>query len=312
MPRRGRRQEVEDEEMRAQEGENASAAPAAAAAPVGQVGEELPPFDPKNFQNQPISASNHAKIRTITESWDVPAASLDHLGQLVREAAVLLTEVSADPMLLRDLDKTMKEVVDQQAALNARREAALDIRRDLTDGTKIVDPATNWSARFDERLAAYEKQTSRQKYANNALYKEYKEEIWGADPENEGAMPPLSSMIPKEDGDEDDSDDEVEVGGMAKSYRDPLTRAWLENPMKSKLCGHVYSQASIFDFLRAGPADCPAAGCDKKISKKDLEPDEDMARQVRNAKRREEESQNKGRKKQNRIVIDDDDDEIVD
>ncbi|KAG8752550.1 hypothetical protein FRC14_006946 [Serendipita sp. 396] len=267
------RQEGADEEMQGPEGGNPAAPPPSE--PI-QVGEELPPFDPKTFQSHPISASNHAKVKTITENWDGPGVPLDHLAQMIRESAVLLTEVGstyADPMLLRDLEKTMKEVIDQQASLNARKTAAMDIRHDLTNGVKI-----------------------------------------GADPENEGGMPPLNSMIPKEDGDETDSDDEVEVGGMAKSYKDPLTRAWLEEPMKSQSCGHVYSKVSIYEYLGRNTVSCPTPGCDKMISKKDLQPDENMARQVRNAKRREEESygrSNRGKKNKDRIVIDDDD-EIVD
>ncbi|KAG8826281.1 hypothetical protein FRB91_004052 [Serendipita sp. 411] len=308
------RQEGADEEMQGPEGGNPAAPPPSE--PI-QVGEELPPFDPKTFQSHPISASNHAKVKTITENWDGPGVPLDHLAQMIRESAVLLMEVGstyADPMLLRDLEKTMKEVIDQQASLNARKTAAMDIRHDLTNGVKIVDPAANWLKRFEEKVEAYEKQTTRQKYAKNSLYQEYREEVWGADPENEGGMPPLNSMIPKEDGDETDSDDEVEVGGMAKSYKDPLTRAWLEEPMKSQSCGHVYSKVSIYEYLGRNTVSCPTPGCDKMISKKDLQPDENMARQVRNAKRREEESygrSNRGKKNKDRIVIDDDD-EIVD
>lgn len=55
---------------------------------------------------------------------------------------------------------------------------------------------------------------------------------------------------------------------------------------------------------------CPEAGCDKRISKADLEENENLARQVRNARRREEE-----RKRPTALAtqsIDVDDDEIVD
>jgi len=46
-------------------------------------------------------------------------------------------------------------------------------------------------------------------------------------------MPPLKSVIPAEDGDDSDDDDEVEVGGMVSNFRDPLTKAWLEDPVTS-------------------------------------------------------------------------------
>jgi E3 SUMO-protein ligase NSE2 len=40
-------------------------------------------------------------------------------------------------------------------------------------------------------------------------------------------------LLSAEDGDESDDDDDVEVGGMIITLRDPLTKAWLEDPVTS-------------------------------------------------------------------------------
>jgi hypothetical protein len=57
------------------------------------VDDNLPPFDPRTFQHAAIPAAQHGKLKAITESWDVPNKALDQLAQLVRETAVVFTEI---------------------------------------------------------------------------------------------------------------------------------------------------------------------------------------------------------------------------
>lgn len=61
-----------------------------------QVAEPPPPFDPKTFRHQPITAAHHLKMKTVSDAWNTPKNPLDALAQLVRESAVLLTEVAED------------------------------------------------------------------------------------------------------------------------------------------------------------------------------------------------------------------------
>lgn len=49
-----------------------------------------------------------------------------------------------------------------------------------------------------------------------------------------------------EDGDADDSDDDVEMGGLVQDYRDPLTRGWLEDPMTSYVSLHLSTPGVLF------------------------------------------------------------------
>ncbi|PVF99538.1 hypothetical protein CPB86DRAFT_756692 [Serendipita vermifera] len=292
------------------------------------IDENLPPFDPRTFQHSAIPAAQHGKLKAVTESWDVPSKALDELAQLIKETAVVFTEIKVaiedkkntgvefDPSVLEHLDIKMKETVDTQAEMSARKEAALYLRDQLTQGVQLTDPTAMWNGRVEESAEAYNKKTSRQKYATSQAYREYKEEVWGI--ENDGAMPPLTSFIPKEDGDASD-DEDVEVGGMTVSFRDPLTRAWLDHPMTSKKCRHSYSRDSIFEYLGSRSdtqRKCPAAGCGEMVSRKDLEEDANLARLVRNAKRREEEEKqgvlNRRHTKKGRdnIIVDSDDDPV--
>lgn len=80
-------------------------------------------------------------------------------------------------------------------------------------------------------MDAYNKQTSRRKYAKNPDYHNFKNAVWVA--KNEGAMPPVRDLIPAEDGDEDDadSDDDIQMGGATQNFRCPLTTNILEDPI---------------------------------------------------------------------------------
>lgn len=123
-------------------------------------------------------------------------------------------------------------------------------------------------------------------------------------------MPPLQSLIPREEGD-DESDDDVEVGGVVQDYLDPLTRQMLENPMTSKVCGHSYSRASIYEFLGNQTKACPTSGCNRRINKNDLVPDENIERRVRARKRQLEQAKAGRRKRDKAIVLDSDEDEMI-
>lgn len=78
-------------------------------------------------------------------------------------------------------------------------------------------------------LDTYNKQTSRRKYAKNTDFHNFKNAVWVA--REEGAMPPVRDLIPAEDGDEDDSDDEIVAGGQTQNFRCPLSANLLEDPL---------------------------------------------------------------------------------
>lgn len=79
------------------------------------------------------------------------------------------------------------------------------------------------------RLDSYKKQTSRKKYGKNTEYHNLKNALWVA--KEEGPMPPVRDLIPAEDGDEDDSDEEIVAGGQTQNFRCPLTANLLEDPL---------------------------------------------------------------------------------
>jgi hypothetical protein len=96
---------------------------------------------------------------------------------------------------------------------------------------------------------AYNKLTTRQKYAKNDTYRKFKESVWEVN--HQDAMRTIKDMLPRghfflcclsflltwllfvaEEGDSD-SDSDIEVGGMTQTYKCPLTFMYFTNPMTS-------------------------------------------------------------------------------
>lgn len=78
-------------------------------------------------------------------------------------------------------------------------------------------------------MDAYRKLTSRKKYAQNEFYHNFRDALWTAT--EEGAMPPVRDLIPPEQGDEDDLDDDIVAGGATQNFRCPITTNLFEDPI---------------------------------------------------------------------------------
>jgi hypothetical protein len=82
-----------------------------------------------------------------------------------------------------------------------------------------------------------------------------------------------------------DDDDEIQVVRSAGSLKCPLTSMLLEEPVKSKHCGHTYSKQAILSHLRVRKQ-CPVAGCNNNtLTESQLEPDQETEILVRRERR---------------------------
>lgn len=88
----------------------------------------------------------------------------------------------------------------------------------------------------------------------------------------------------------DNQDDELEVLNNESSVnlKCPLSGALLENPVRNKVCKHVYSKQHIMHHLRTDRR-CPAVGCGNNlVTAEQLEDDSKTARLVQREKIRQE------------------------
>lgn len=93
-----------------------------------------------------------------------------------------------------------------------------------------------------------------------------------------------------------DNEDDVAVAGGKISLRDPLSLDYYEEPLMSRKCMHVFSRATIYQYLagttgRLGK-NCPVDGCEATISFNDLKPDLIMALRMKVFRKRGREQRN--------------------
>jgi len=82
----------------------------------------------------------------------------------------------------------------------------------------------------------------------------------------------------------EDQDSEIVIASNSSTSRlmCPITRKYLQKPMKNRNCGHHYSREAIEQLIRSrkGAAGCPVAGCSAKVTSDTIEDDPDMERQI--------------------------------
>ena len=92
------------------------------------------------------------------------------------------------------------------------------------------------------------------------------------------------------------NDDDIEVMGngrgaesQAASLMCPVICTLLENPMKNKVCGHIYSLAGLKHLLRnSRRCACPVAGCqNNNVTMEQVEEDVETQFKIRREKRRQ-------------------------
>lgn len=87
-------------------------------------------------------------------------------------------------------------------------------------------------------------------------------------------------------------DDDIEVirndnGTEVANYKCPITATLMEDPVKSTLCGHIFSKVGIESMFKNGTCKCPVYGCNNaKITASDLNDDPYTATAVKRQKRK--------------------------
>lgn len=119
-----------------------------------------------------------------------------------------------------------------------------------------------------------------------------------------GEKIPKKRSRPSRGGDDDEDDLEIvnnQTDGI-RSLQCPITGMLFVNPVKNKVCHHVYDRAGLDQMLRAKKCTCPVAGCtNRSVTNDQVEEDEEMKLKVKRHKTREE------AEKRKRELEDDDD-----
>ncbi|KAI0754969.1 hypothetical protein C8Q80DRAFT_1142113 [Daedaleopsis nitida] len=243
--------------------------------------------------NQPLDKNQAQKMRGFASDW----ASVRDKGHVlsynfIKEIAASVaefTEGEKSEKAMASIDRTMRELLDTEQELTLHEKTLDDIYQKLARGQTIEGITSVYRQGVQDGLATYNSKTSRQKYAKSDHYQKFKQAIYEVH-HPDTAMPPVVDLIPREDGDVSDDEDDLQVGGVTQDYKCPLSLTHLVDPLTSRKCGHSYSDGAIRDYLgpnRNRVRVCPATGCRAEISLNDLQEDKDLAKRAKEAARRE-------------------------
>ncbi|KAL5493163.1 hypothetical protein EMCRGX_G014301 [Ephydatia muelleri] len=87
-------------------------------------------------------------------------------------------------------------------------------------------------------------------------------------------------------GERSDGEEELVMGGVKRSLVCPLTKKQMEEPVRSRKCGHSYSKAAILEHIaRRRDAKCPV--CGQLIREEELESDGVLIKLLKKEKRKQ-------------------------
>ncbi|KAF9242585.1 hypothetical protein BU15DRAFT_86778 [Melanogaster broomeanus] len=250
-------------------------------------------IDIQNFHDQPLDRKEAAKLHGIAQDWEMIRKQIHQNSfSLVKDVAISLADVMEAGQAeeaLDEVDTIMKELLDIDQEMLSHEKTLNTFHQTLMCGEHVDDIIDAYEKEVKRQMDEYQKKTTRQKYASNDPYVKFKQGIFEVQYPG-AAIPPINDLVPREDGDVSDDDDELEIGGVTQDYRCPITLMILENPMTSQVCGHSYSGAAIQDYLKKAGVNgkpCPTSGCNKRITMDQLQPDKDLEKRVKMAARRQ-------------------------
>ncbi|OAX44289.1 hypothetical protein K503DRAFT_706570 [Rhizopogon vinicolor AM-OR11-026] len=249
-------------------------------------------IDIKNFCDQPLDKKEGGKLAGIAQDWEMIRKQI-HQGSfsLVKDVANSLADVMegdhAD-QALSDIDKIMKALIDIDHEMQSHEVTLSGMHQQLMRGESVEGAIDLYEKEVKKRTEEFYDKTTRKKYGSHEQYVQFKQGIFEV--QNPGVnIPPINDFIPREEGDESDDEDGLEIGGVTQDFKCPITFMMLENPMTSSTCGHAFSGGAIRDYLKQCPPNgrsCPTAGCSQKLTMAMLVADSGLEKRVRLAARR--------------------------
>ncbi|GAA6033653.1 hypothetical protein JCM8097_004367 [Rhodosporidiobolus ruineniae] len=259
----------------------------------------LAKIDPE-YLNQPIDLrQGDAKLKGLLVNLKQVSKQLedvaDTLAQVAEQMAEVLSEsyrddeydedkmlgVFQDDASISGLDGEFRSTLDRLAETRIRMDIVSDIRTRIVGGHQISDINKLYEQKAYEPLAAYRAKSARQKFIKHRAYKGFVDMVWESLTSGAG-VPNMKRFLPREDADEDDSDDELEIGAQQQTFQCPITLTDFEDPYTSTVCPHSFSGPAIKDLLKQAhnSVHCPVAGCNKTLTPQLLERDDALRRRV--------------------------------
>ncbi len=246
--------------------------------------------------------SDIAEVLKASSSSDNAKAAEEFLSKAYARLKVLAEGNAKRIYDIEDFVDAVKyvraEVQENLAASNANNDAGAGTSTVTTDAPDYERSIHDAVERVRQERA---NGPSRLPYEDHAMSLEMREAL--------GEKIPKKRSRASRGGDDDEDDLEIVQNRVddVHSLKCPITGMFFVNPVKNKVCNHVYDRAGLDQLIRARKNTCPVPGCaNRSLSLAQVEEDEQMKLKVKRHKAREE------AEKRKKDLEDDDDENVLD
>lgn len=224
----------------------------------------------------PISGSNLSQLQALThrnpfvEHFNACYERFIHLA----DCQATYNESQAVP----DLEYALKEVIDLEVDCGSIKQAVQAVANEHTSGRVPEDTSKSIFERTEVAKVQYRDMTDLSKYSRNNQFDEFKRTVFGIEHRDED-YPGAESFFRTRN-----EDDDLEMTYHSKrSLKCPITMMTYENPVRSKVCPHIFSRDAVMEMIsrNSGQIKCPVAGCDKRLTASTMIRDRDTERRLR-------------------------------
>eukprot|EP00050_Salpingoeca_kvevrii_P022335 m.124670 g.124670 ORF g.124670 m.124670 type:complete len:216 (+) comp9677_c2_seq1:448-1095(+) len=177
-------------------------------------------------------------------------------------AAIEMAESGMDPAQLAPLESAVEGYFKDRDLLRNRLDFVNKVQTLTSTGQKL--PAMG--ELHDQDMARMDGETQAAQ-GNSKELKAFRKDLANAQTASDSAMP---------------EDEDLVMSQVSESFVCPLTKTTLENPMRSKRCGHTFSHDAITSALKKyKQMPCPVVGCGQNLTLGDLTPDKALERRIK-------------------------------
>ncbi|KAH8824965.1 hypothetical protein DL96DRAFT_1611435 [Flagelloscypha sp. PMI_526] len=246
-------------------------------------------IDVNALGDQPLGHEELTKLQMLMTSWEKVHKTTGSTYKAIHELVphiIDFNEGDDKAKGLKTVDKLIRDLMDFEAEMLVHKDILNSSYQNVAQQVEVDNVGEVYNKGVDDAMEIYQNKTTRQKYgAADSQYANFKNAVFEI--QNPGAgLPPISKLIPKEEGDASD-DEEFEMGGVAADYKCQLSMKDLLDPMTTP-CDHHFDAESLKMYLKGTRGKCPATGCDSRYTIGECKADKDLSKKVKAWKRRQE------------------------
>ncbi|ORX59853.1 hypothetical protein BCR36DRAFT_341864 [Piromyces finnis] len=178
--------------------------------------------------------------------------------------------------------------------LTVQKKAIEEIKQKLNLDEDIGSVTREYNDILEKEKDHFNNQPKYKRYAANKEFKEFRETLW--DVKSEGKTMPSLLIYTRQkyayDDDDmtmdtvEDEDDDIVITNRQESFKCPITKRIMTDPLISRRCEHSYSSIikEMINKSQERRIECPVAGCIHFVTLSDLRPNKLLARKIRRKK----------------------------